>query len=322
MDYARNFTHSRERIPHQLRPKQILRHAPEIKQLIGKNPYTLLILLPIIALMFGLAYWLRGQSWWWVVGTAFCVGAFASHTLFVIIHECSHNLLFKTRSLNMLTGILANIPQVIPTYVSFTHHHLEHHAHLGVYGLDADLPSRWEAALIRNSSLGKIMWLICFPLFQLARLAHFERKKSIDGWMLLNFAVLFAVDTLVVVVLGPKALAFLFFSLLFSVGPHPLGARWVQEHYLVLDKGQETTSYYGWLNLVALNVGYHNEHHDFPSIPWSRLPRVKAIGGDYYSCLKSHKSWTMLWLRFLFSPKVSLFARMTRDERGLDIRNN
>jgi sphingolipid delta-4 desaturase len=94
-----------------------------------------------------------------------------------------------------------------------------------------------------------------------------------------------------------------------------LGARWIQEHYLVFP-GQETTSYYGPLNKVALNVGYHNEHHDFPSVPWNRLPEVTRIAPEAYDTLGSYQSWTRLLLRFLFDPHISLFSRQLRQNRG------
>jgi len=66
-----------------------------------------------------------------------------------------------------------------------------------------------------------------------------------------------------------------------------------------LDPDQETGSYYGSLNRLALNVGYHNEHHDFPSVPWNRLPRIRALAPEVYASLASHTSWTRLLWRFL-----------------------
>lgn len=34
---------------------------------------------------------------------------------------------------------------------------------------------------------------------------------------------------------------------------------------------------YGIWNLFTYNVGHHNEHHDFPRIPGSRLPALRAM---------------------------------------------
>ena len=61
---------------------------------------------------------------------------------------------------------------------------------------------------------------------------------------------------------GWAGFLYLTLSFFFSLGLHPVGARWIQEHY-TYDFDQETTSYYGPINRVALNMGYHNEHHDF-----------------------------------------------------------
>ena len=60
---------------------------------------------------------------------------------------------------------------------------------------------------------------------------------------------------------------------------------------------QETSSYYGPLNVVALNVGHHNEHHDFPSVPWNRLPAIRRAVPEVYDALSSHRSWTRLLVR-------------------------
>jgi sphingolipid delta-4 desaturase len=111
----------------------------------------------------------------------------------------------------------------------------------------------------------------------------------------------------------------------------------------------ETFSYYGSLNLICWNVGYHNEHHDFPRVPGWKLPLgiflyfffcfplisfstsfslrfsfllyivmffllVKAIAPEFYDNLPSHKSWTYVLYRFVTDPSISLYSRVLRDK--------
>jgi len=75
---------------------------------------------------------------------------------------------------------------------------------------------------------------------------------------------------------------------------------------------QETYSYYGPLNVLAYNVGYHNEHHDFPSIPWTRLPALRALAPEFYDNIPSHSSWPMVIVNFIRDKEVGLFARAKR----------
>jgi sphingolipid delta-4 desaturase len=126
----------------------------------------------------------------------------------------------------------------------------------------------------------------------------------------------FGFDAAVIYFFGWGSFSYIALSLIFSVGLHPLGARWIQEHYLKDGSEQETYSYYGPLNYVQFNIGYHNEHHDFPSIPWNKLTQLKATAPDYYDNLISHKSWTLLLLKFIFDPKMSMYSRVVRKDRG------
>ncbi len=282
----------------------------------GKNPLTIFAILGLVGGMIALSYLVKDSSWWIVILVAYCVGAFFNHSLFVMIHECSHHLLFKNKGMNYIASIIANLPHIMPSAISFARYHIKHHSFQGVHELDADLPDYWEAKLFNNSFLGKAIWLLLFPIFQVIRTFRLKEIRPIDGWIVTNIAVQIAFDVALWMFFGPKAFFFMLISFFFSVGLHPLGARWIQEHYLTLSDTQETYSYYGPLNTVAFNVGYHNEHHDFPSIPWNKLPELKKSAPSFYDTLLSHRSWTKLFFRFLFDKNISLYSRITRAERG------
>lgn len=301
--------------PHKERTRAILKAHPEVREHIGRNPYSFLIILFVVGLQIVIAYLLSSQPWWFALLAAFFIGAFANHACYVLIHEAAHNLIFKNRAMNYVSGILADIPNVLPSSVSFRSYHLKHHSFQGDYYLDADLASKWEAKLIGSSFIGKALWEVFFPVFQAVRTPRLKEIQFMNAWTIVNWIVVFGIDALVIIFFGWNSFLYLVFSFFFSIGFHPLGARWIQEHFLVAPP-QETYSYYGPLNTVALNVGFHNEHHDFPSIPWNNLPKVKAAAPEFYNNLVYHKSWTKLWLKFLFDPSLSLYSRMIRENRG------
>lgn len=315
----KDFTYSNTEEPHIQRTKDIIRKYPQIKDLMGRYPQTFLYAFAIVAAQVLIAYFLRDQAWYIVLLAAYAIGAFANHALFVLIHEFSHNMVFKSKVANLWGGIMCDIPNAFPSSVSFRKYHLKHHAFQGHYDLDADLASKWEAKMIGSNFIGKSIWLLLFPVFQALRPPRLREIQFQSKWVWINLLTVVAVDVLIFMYFGPMALLYLVFSFMFSIGLHPLGARWIQEHYLVAAP-QETYSYYGPLNRLAFNVGYHNEHHDFSYVPWVHLPKIRAIAPEYYNNIVYHTSWTKLLLKFLFDKELSLFSRVLRKDRGgLDV---
>jgi sphingolipid delta-4 desaturase len=301
--------------PHSQRTRAILKDHPEIRNLVGKNPWTGPIIVGLVASQFGMAWAVSQQPWWVAILAAYGIGAFIGHALFVLMHDTSHNLVFRKRWINNIFGFLCAAPSLTPSASSFQKYHLKHHSYQGVHELDADLPSDWEANLVGNSTLRKIVWLLLYPFFMTFRTPRLKEIQQVDRWGIANLMFALIVDACVIYFLGWIALLYLFCSMVFSLGLHPVGGRWIQEHY-VFNPPQETYSYYGPLNRLAFNVGYHNEHHDFPSVPWNRLPEIKRIAPEYYDDLYAHRSWGKLVLRFLFDPSVGLHSRVVRTDRS------
>ena len=291
------------------RRREILAKHPAVRSLMGRNAWSAVWVIALVGMQWIAASFVDTLSWLWIALLAYAFGAVINHALYVLIHECTHNLVFERAAYNKLLGIVCDFALAIPGALAFRKYHLLHHKHLGHLELDPDIVGRREARLIGRSALRKALWMLLLGVSQALRPHKVKSVSFWDGWIAANLAAQILVDVAIFLILGPKALAYLALSTLFSLGLHPLGGRWIQEHY-VTTEGQETYSYYGILNKLCFNMGFHNEHHDFANVPWNKLPKLRALAPEYYDALKSYRSWTAVVLRFIFDAKMSGFSRI------------
>jgi len=304
--------------PHADRRREILKKYPEVKKLFGKNPYlpySTFIMVAIqvavvlnISKIFALNIHFGFQLALFVLA-AYFIGATISHALFLAIHEITHDLAFKKTWQNNLLSFFANIPIVLPYAMSFKEYHSMHHWEQGVDGVDADIPLESEAKLFKGV-FGKIIWFIHQIFFYAVR-PMFVKPLKLNKWFIFNFIFQVTAMAIILPLAGWWGLGFFVLSLVFAGGLHPTSGHFISEHY-VFHEGQETYSYYGPLNLITFNVGYHNEHHDFPTIPGNKLPELKKMAPDFYDNLHSYNSWTGVILKFLFDKNITLFSRTKR----------
>ena len=304
------FYWSDEAEPHLGRRKEILKKYPQIRDLYGVDNTLKYKVFGLVAIQMASAYFAPNLHWALFLLAAYVVGATVSHALFLAIHELSHHLAFQKRAHNNWLAIFANIPMIFPYAMSFKTYHLMHHAEQGDEHHDADLPLPVEAGFFKGL-WGKLVWafnqILCYIIRPM--LVHPLKMKK---WHVYNILFQFPVIALFIYLAGWQALLYLAVSVFFAGSLHPLAGHFISEHY-VFEEGQETYSYYGPLNKLSFNVGYHNEHHDFPRIPGSRLPKLKKLAPEYYEDLYSHNSWTRVLFKFITNADISLHSRVRRN---------
>uniref|UniRef100_A0A6M2DYW2 Putative fatty acid desaturase n=1 Tax=Xenopsylla cheopis TaxID=163159 RepID=A0A6M2DYW2_XENCH len=259
---------------------------------------------------------IKGQSWPVTLLAAYCFGGVINHSLMLAIHEISHNLAFgHNRPMhNRLFGFFCNLPIGLPISISFRKYHLEHHKYQGDEIIDTDLPTLVEAKLF-CTTVGKFFWIILQPFFYALR-PFMVYPKPPTTLEVVNLVIQLIFDGIILYFFGGRVLGYLIFGSLMAMGLHPVAGHFISEHYM-FRKGYETYSYYGPLNWITFNVGYHNEHHDFPYVPGRYLPEVKKIAPEFYDNLPHHNSWTAVLYDFVMDPDVGPYARIKRKSKGL-----
>merc|ERR1712146_290278 len=176
---------------------------------------------------------------------------------------------------NEMFGIVCNIGMGVPSSTMFKRYHMEHHMFQGGAEKDVDVPTEWEGKFFTNTAL-KALWLLLQPFFYALR-PTFVRPKAPRNIDLFNTLVILVTDLAVFHVCGLRGLVYIVASSLLGMGFHPVAGHFIAEHYVFPGDEVETYSYYGALNYLCWNVGYHNEHHDFPRSPGGGSPKSQRL---------------------------------------------
>ena len=277
----------------------------------GLDPNLKYQIMLVMAIQMGMVYASQFMSWPLVILMSYTLGGLVNHSLCLGIHEVAHNLAFghSRPFLNRLFSVFANLPVGVPIAVTFKKYHLQHHRYQGDVELDGDLPTKFESQFFVNSAT-KLLWVLMMPFWFGIRpiLVYPTWPQPLE---IINYILQFAFNYWIYQLWGAKALFCLVGSMLFGMSLHPAAGHAIAEHYQFQDD-VETYSYYGPLNWFLFNIGYHNEHHDFPSIPGSRLPKLQEIAPEYYKPLPHHTSYSKVIYEFITNPTIGPFSRTKR----------
>lgn len=298
--------------PHNIRRQKILDAHPEVQKLMEKDPISLYWAIALNIFQLGMMFYIKNyvESWTYLLILAYLISAVANHALFVLMHDITHFTCFKSVFHNQICAILANLPQAIPNAISFGRYHRDHHTYLGDAIDDPDIPTLSEVRFF-NNKFYKLLFLITMPVFYGLR-PYVKKPKLQSPMEVINIIVCFAYNYFVFKYFGIQSLVYLLLGTIWGLSIHPVGIHILSEHY-EFNKSQDTYSYYGWINYLNFNMGYHIEHHDFPNISWRNLPKLKALAPEFYDNLPVIDSYFHVMYSYVFDDDIGPWSRVVRE---------
>lgn len=242
------------------------------------------------------------KSWdWFYWGLEFLAGI-SIFRMFVILHECGHKTLFRSKTVNSLVGLLVSIFCLVP-YFSWRNVHRLHHRWVGVVDKD---PTERHLLQLRNApapqhALFRIVWRLWIPVPFIKFIIQVYWGYALERWRsgdsrnarlgLISNAVCILGHLGIIAIIGPERWAMFYlpmlavFYLIFEnmalpqhselfphlSDSHPNPVRLAEQ-----DAITRSTHLPDWLGaLLSLNLNRHVEHHMFPAAPWYVLNRIR-----------------------------------------------
>jgi fatty acid desaturase len=267
----------------------------------GILPHSLALGYVVLAHIAGL--WLIMQPTAWLVIPGILLTAHSMVIGAYLVHECAHNTIFTDNDWNQGLGavLLWLVGSAYSDYEDVRHKHFRHHVDKAdVVAFDyrtrlaqrpalARLIQALEWAYIPAVDIMMHALVLILP-FTLESRKHRRRRVLL---VLLSrvafFAILASISWQVLIFYPIAYMLFMHVMRFMDAHQHTF------EVFETLDqeRGEEArrfdrayehrntysnlfSSRYPWLNLLVLNFGYHNAHHQRPTVPWYRLPAFHA----------------------------------------------
>jgi fatty acid desaturase len=196
-----------------------------------------------------------------------------------VAHNFVHNEFFRRRGVNdamsMLNSVALGFPQTV-----FREHHLNHHRYNNrapAPGQEGDLSSLYRYASVPGQPEPFLRYVLLSPLR--ADVLHYARSALAGGRtrrLLLDAAAVLAV--MAILAWAEPAYFFVYYLPLLYFGHVVTYAEGYFEHHRAVpgDRMRNAVSCYsGWYNFIWFNNGYHQEHHCYPGVHWTRIAALR-----------------------------------------------
>jgi len=295
--------------------KRVLEAHPEAAELIGPDWRTTLFAALMLALHWTIAWGVSLTSWWVAFLAAFVFGQTIYHSVGVLIHENAHRLVFRNARARFAYDVLTETLVTSFGYqLIYQHNHtMSHHAYLGDYDRDYEhedayfvaARERYRAAhplRMRLINIGIMLFhllplsffvdAVLFPRFlaKATGLPVRDRRRKNPATRP-SRGELYALAVVSLIVNIGLFAAFGFLGWLYHIWSMSfVSGRWgaslrgqVLSEHNGEDTENPTRSTYWWGNLIFYNIGYHVEHHTFSTVPWMKLPKLRAIAPEVFN---------------------------------------
>ena len=306
--------------------KEALRDHPELRALAGADYRTALALPALLALHWGMAWAVSGTNLLIVFLAAFIPGQIIVHATGALVHETAHKLIFRGPKSKLAFDLgLETILGSFSKQLTYQHEHISsHHPYIGDYERDYEHEDicafKARTMLIDGSPRLARFMTVATLIVHLLPLGFFisdeifprayqrltgrvakDRERHIPS----TKAPVWQRNLFIAWSLGVNVILFILFGFwgwlyhtwalslfLGKFGITNLGQS-LSEH-AGNDNETPTRSTYGPINWVLFNTGYHNEHHTFPNVAWTRLPALHDAAPEVFHS-RAEKSYFGYW---------------------------